>query len=122
MKKIILILLVLGLSLTVKGNEQNVDLNKHLFYVETNYQKPTFILNFDKNEINININGFENKTFKFKKFGDPIRSQYYVTSCTNAICDGDSYEILQVYILSTRNVYYLFTNKKTGGTIEYHFG
>jgi hypothetical protein len=122
MKKIILILLVLGIGLTVKANEQKLNFDKHIVYTETCYSKGTFRLNYDTNQIHININGFENKVFKFNKFSNPKRVKNNLESYTEAISDDVVYELKQVYELSTGVSFILFTNKKTGGTIEYRFG
>lgn len=122
MKKLNLFLIVVFFSLKLSANYDKSYIYKHLYYIEKTYTNPTFILKYDKKEIFININGFENKTIKFEKFSASKCKENKMISYSIGECEGETYEIKHIYDLSTKETHYQFINKNTGGTIEYHFG
>lgn len=120
MKKLLLILTLiftLNISATPVKNESYL---KNITYSDSIYNGNNFHMNYDTNEIFLNIKNFENKTFKFKRF-ETMRTSSSVISRTTAICDNEVYNVELIYINNTRMTYYIFTNKKTGVKIEYYF-
>lgn len=121
MKKVILTLLVLMFTLNVGATLERLRPDQYMVYIERDEYKNTFNINYDTNEIHLNFDGFENKTFKFKGFRTMV-FDYEVVNVTTAVCDGVEYDVRAIYSITTRQSYYIFTDKKTGGAIEYRFG
>jgi hypothetical protein len=120
MKKLLLILtliLTLNISATPVKNESYL---KNIVYTDSLYNGNHFRMNYDTNEIFLNIKNFENKTFKFKRF-ETMRASGCIISWTTAICDNENYDVDLIYDNNTKSTYYIFKNKKTGFKIKYYF-
>ena len=121
MKKLLLILLSLIFALNISSTPVKIESSiKNITYNDSVYNGSHIRVNYDTNEIFLNIKNFENKTFKFKKFLT-MPNNNYIINWTTAVCENENYDIQLIYVIRTKYTYYIFINKRTGYKLEYHF-